>query len=176
MNVAVVLAGLSHADALLALPFVAAVAAVALRRRRRPLTRQRITDVALASTLLVFLAIRYGVLAAIVLAAPRAVLGPSPEGFPAAVVGVYLLAFAAGLFSWHGGVGRKVLGAMALAVVTLFEVGANLLVLEPSPLTQLDTSVAVAVAVAVLVMTAFHWTRRTATPNPLGGKGPPFSY
>lgn len=159
------------------MPFAAAVAGVALWRRRRPWTRQRITDVTLAAVLLVMLAIRYGVLAAIVLAAPGRVLGPDvPDGVAGAVFAVYVGAFAVGMFAWRGSVGRKILGALVMAGVAVFEAIGNALVFDVDTLGELDTGVSIAVALAALVMTAFHWTRRTATPNPLGGKGPPFSY
>lgn len=172
-----VLISLAHRDALTAAPFAVLVAAVALWRRRRPLTAQRVADVTLSSVLLVMLAIRYGLLAAVTLASPREVLGPgTSEALAGAVVAVELVAFAAGVFAWQGGVGRKVLGALVMAVVALLEVGVDLFVLDVDVLWALDTGVSVSIAAAVLVMTAFHWSRRTATPNPLGGKGPPFSY
>jgi hypothetical protein len=171
-----VLAGLAHIDAFVAAPFAVAVAAIALWRRRRPLTRQRITDVALSSILLVMLSIRYGVLAAVTLAAPARVLGDVSEGFAALVVGIDVAAFAMGLFAWQGSVGRKVAGALTMTAVALFEIACNLFVLDVGVVAALDTGFSAAVALAVLVMTAFHWTRRTATPNPLGGKDPPFSY
>lgn len=172
-----ILTDLATIDATLFLPLTVLVAVLALWRRRRPVTRPRVMEVALASLFIVMVAGRYAFLAVVTAAAPSAVLGP---GVPAVGAGLASGLFAAtallGLVAYLGGVGWRVAGALVFTAATIVEALAHGLVLQTPLAAQLDTGLSVLVAGATVVLAAFYWTRRTATPNPLRPGGRPFDY
>jgi hypothetical protein len=171
------LTALATVDAAVFLPVTVIVAIVALWRRRRPVTRARAMEVALASILLVMMSARYAALAVATAAAPAAVLGP---GVPTVAQGLTAGVFAAvallGLVAYRGGVGWRVAGALVFAAIAVAETVANGLILEASLATRADTALSVLLAGATVILAAFYWTRRTATPDPLGPRGRPFDY
>lgn len=171
------LAALARIDATVAITVTALFAAIELWRRRRPLTSRRVMDVALPAILLVMLGLRYTALAAVTLAAPQQVLGAgTSEGLAGVFVGAYLAAGLVGLVTWRGRIAWKVAGAVTLASVAIFDLATEMFLLDASAATLVDTALGGAVALATIMLAAFYWTHRSATPNPLGGKGPPFSY
>lgn len=172
------LASLARVDAIAALPFAIGIAVVALWRRRRPLTLNRIVEVGLPAILLTMMAIRYALLAPVTAALPSAVLGPAAGfGLGAALAGTYVAASVVGFVSWRESIGWKLVGAVCFLAVTLFEAALHLFVLDASVVPMTDTAVSVAVAAVAIVFGVFNWAHRSATPSPLGGaKGPPLDY
>lgn len=166
-------------DAIIALVFAAAFVALMppLLHRRRPPTMHRLMDAWLASILFFVLGMRFLVTAICVMLAPEAVLGQSgPPGLVATVTGVSAVLAAIGILSHRGSIGFRVFGAVTLAVATVAELLLDALVLAHPVGTWIDLIAAVALAAAALVLAAFHWSHRTATPNPLGGDSRPLDY
>ncbi|MEM7693457.1 MAG: hypothetical protein AAF318_03340 [Pseudomonadota bacterium] len=154
----------------------ALVAAFALSRRGRPLTRSRAFDVGLSSILFIFLGIRGLCLAATCAIDPALVVPGASMAVAAALTGLYVAAGLLGLITHRGRVGWRVLGTFALAVVAVVEIVANATVLAVPPLAVADTFVSLAMTAIAIICTAFFWNYRTATPKPLGSDTKPFDY
>jgi len=171
------LATLAPVDTMAFLPIALAFGIVALLLRRRPFTRPRLMEVALETSLLVMMAARYAVLAVALAAAPALVLGPdAPSILPGVAAGVCLLATAMGLAAVRGGAAWRMAAGVVFLLVTLTEALGNALVLDVSLVQRFDTGLSVLIAGGTVVLAAFYWTRRTASPNPLGSDGRPFDY
>lgn len=172
------LATLAGIDALAALPFALAIAAVALWRRRRPLTLARLVEVGLPALLLMMMGIRYALLAPVTLALAPSILGEeAPLALAAWLAAIQAAAAVIGLLAWSRDVAWKLCAALGLLAVALFEAGLNALVFEPSALMRADTAVGVGVATVTVLFAILNWAQRSATPSPLGGaKGPPLDY
>jgi len=171
------IAALAAADTLIFLPIALVVGAVALWLRRRPVTRARVMEVALETSLLVMMGARYAFIAIALAAAPAAVIGPGAPGLlPGIAAGVCLLATAMGLAAVRGGVGWRFAAALIFLAITLMEAAGNALVLDVSLFQMADTGLSVLIAGGTVVLAAFYWTRRTTSPNPLGSDGRPFDY
>ena len=168
---------LGATDATLFTAATLVVAAIGLWRNGRPRTKTRLMDAALTTLLLVFVGIRYAVLGALVLIAPTALVAahPGPIGV-ALLAGLYLAVAAFGLAAYRGPVGWRVAGALIFAAMSLAEGLASLFLVDAPLVMRLDTGLAIAIACGALVLAAFHWSHRTATPNPLGGDARPFDY
>lgn len=171
------LAALAAVDTMVFLPIALAVGAVALWLRRRPLTRARAMEVGLETSLLVMMGGRYAFIAVALAADPATVVGPeAPALLPGIAAGVCLLAAAMGLAAVRGGVGWRFAAALIFLAVTLTEAVGNTLILNVPLLQSADTGLSVLIAGGTVVLAAFYWTRRTASPNPLGSDGRPFDY
>jgi len=171
------LAALAAIDTVVFLPIALAAGLVALWLRRRPVTRARVMEVALGSSLLVMMGARYAVLALAIATSPTAVLGPdAPALLPGIATGVCAVVAAIGLAAYRGGVGWRIAGAAVFLVVTLVEALGNAIVLDVPPVQRFDTGLSVIVAGGTVLLAAFYWTRRTASPNPLGSDSRPFDY
>lgn len=159
------------------LPLAVAFGAFDLWRRRRPVTRSRVGEVALSTILLVMVGLRYGALAVLTAAAPAAVLGPAvPPVIDGLCAGIFAALSAAGFIAFFGSVGWRFGTAIAFAGVALAEALGNLLLFGASAATMLDTSLSVALAAVTIVLAALYWTRRAATPDPLGSSGGRIDY
>ena len=77
---------------------------------------------------------------------------------------------------YRGGVRWRIAGAAVFLVVTLVEALGNAIVLDVPPVQRFDTGLSVIVAGGTVLLAAFYWTRRTASPNPLGSDSRPFDY
>ncbi|WP_420393760.1 hypothetical protein [Acuticoccus sp.] len=169
---------LARMDASVGLPFALAITAVALWRRQRPLTFNRIVEVGLPAILLVMMAIRYALLAPVTAAFPQEVLGPAASYAMGVTVATSSVAAAVvGFVSWRESVAWKLCGAASFLAMTLFEAALHIAVLDPPVVPIVDTAVSVGVAAVAIVFGVFNWAHRAATPSPLGGaKGPPLDY
>lgn len=171
------LMALAAVDTLLFLPVALTAGIVALWLRRRPLTRARAMEVALETSLLVMMGARYAVLAMVIAVAPASVLGPgAPALLPGLATGTLAVVAAIGIAAYRGGVGWRVTGAAVFLLMTLVEALGSALVLNVSLLQRFDTGLSVIIAGGTVLLAAFYWTRRTASPNPLGSDGRPFDY
>lgn len=153
----------------LALAFVLAL--LALARRRRPVTQSRVMDVALSAILFAMVGLRYGALAIVALTAPAQIFGAAND--PALVVPaatIYAIAAAAGLAAHRASVGWRLIGAAMFAGVALVDVVMTAFVLPATTADIFGASLAFATAMAAVVLAVFHWTHRTATPNPLASR------
>lgn len=167
---------LARLDAVVGLPFALLIAGIALWRRRRPLTFNRLVEVGLPAFLLVMVAIRFALMAPFVAAFPAKILGAG-DGGGIGLASAFVATSVVGFLSWHGSVVRKLVAATVLLSLALAEVLLNLLVFDPPAVTVVDTYVGAAVAVFVLIMAVFNWAHRSATPSPLGGaQQPPLDY
>ncbi|WP_108662405.1 hypothetical protein [Acuticoccus kandeliae] len=165
-------------DTVAFLPLALAAALYSLWRRRRPITRTRVMDVALSAGLLVMMGVRYAFLAVMTAAMPAAVLGawatPAAAGIAAAL---YALLALIGFVAYRGSVAWRVGGAVVFSAAALVELIVNTVVSHAGALRTMDTLLSVAIAAALMILAAFHWTHRTATPNPLGSSdGRPYDY
>lgn len=178
MSLSTILNALSQVDATLSV-CVAAVF-VALTQgigQRRALTRRRLMEAALSAILLWVLCVRYAITALAVVVDPVALLGPDVPSwgigiFSAAAV---VLAFI-GWVTHRGSVGVRVSGTVVLAIAAVAEALLGLFAFSISTLARVDNGVGVLVAAAALVLAAFHWSHRTATPDPLGSNTRPLDY
>ncbi|MCF3932333.1 hypothetical protein L1787_02755 [Acuticoccus sp. M5D2P5] len=171
------LASLAVFDTIAFLPLAIVAGLVVLWRRRRPFTRARVMDVALSVGLLVMMGARYAFLAVMTVMMPAAVLGG--EATPAAAgiaTALYALVALIGFLAYRGGVGWRVGGTLVFAVATLTETVMNAAFIGAGAMRTFDTLLSVAIAAAMMILAAFHWTYRTATPNPLGSTGRPYDY
>lgn len=169
----------SQFDALAALLVAAGFVAFMppLLQRRRPLTRNRLMDAWLTAILFFVLGMRYLLLAISVAIAPAAVIGqPGPAWLVAVLAGTFAVLATLGILSHRGSVALRVTGAVTLALASIAELVLNVFVLSVPITTRLDTAASVLIAAAAVVLAAFHWTHRTATPNPLGGDTRPIDY
>jgi hypothetical protein len=172
-----ILSTLASLDALVFLPVALLAGVVALLRRRRPLTRARLMEVALQTSLLVMMGLRYAVIAVLIMTVPTAVLGSdAPMALAGIAAGVCAAAAALGIIAHRGGVGLRVTGAVVFLVVALLEAAGSLLLVTVPLAARLDAGFGVLVAGGTCLLAAFYWTRRTASPNPLGPGGRPFDY
>ena len=178
MSLLSVLVPLAQVDAITAFVFAVIIAGIALWRRRRPLTFNRIVEVGLPASLLVVMGIRYTLLGPYQLLFSSEVLGPGAGGgVGIALAGIYLATGVVGFISWRESVNWKLVGAAMLTAVALGEAVLVLFVLDPPAVVEADTIFGVAVAALTLVFGVFNWAHRSATPSPLGGaKGPPLDY
>ncbi len=167
---------LARVDALVGVPFAVGIAAIALWRRRRPLTFNRLVEVGLPALLLVMMAIRFALMAPFVAAFPGPIFGAGSGG-GIGLGGLFVATAVVGFISWNGSVLRKLVAALLLLAVSLTELVLNLFVFDPPGVTVIDGYVGLAAAAAVLVMAIFSWAHRSATPSPLGGaQQPPLDY
>ncbi|MBJ3775354.1 hypothetical protein [Acuticoccus mangrovi] len=165
------------ADALLFVPFAVLLGGLTVWRRRRPATTSRVMEIALGTILFVMVGLRYAAMALLALVSPAAIFGADASltqriAFAALFVAVAVV----GIVSHRGSVGWRFAGALVYAAAALLEAAASLFVWEVSQTALIDTVFTVLLAGVTIILAAFYWTRRTATPNPLGGDGRPFDY
>ncbi|UOM36382.1 hypothetical protein [Acuticoccus sp. I52.16.1] len=170
------LIALARVDALVGLPFAVGIAAIALWRRRRPLTFNRLVEVGLPALLLVMMAIRFALLAPFVAIFPGPILGAGAGG-GVGLAGLFVATSVVGFVSWDGSVLRKLVAAVLLLAVAVGELVLNASLFDPRDVVAVDTYAGVAVAIVAVVMAVFNWAHRSATPSPLGGaQQPPLDY
>ena len=171
------LAALISSDTLVFLPVAGVAGLVALRLRRRPVTRARAMEVALETSLRIMMTARTALLAAVSVLAPTMLLGSGwPTYAPVIACSVYLATSAVGLVAVRGGVGRRFAGAAFFLVVSIVEAFASIFVLSLPLVARMDAVLTLAVAGGTLLFAAMYWTKRIASPNPLGPGGQPFDY
>ncbi|RAI03313.1 hypothetical protein DLJ53_01995 [Acuticoccus sediminis] len=167
---------LARVDSLVGLPFAIAIASIALWRRRRPLTFNRIVEVGLPALLLVMMAIRYALLAPFVAAFPGPILGAGAGG-GVGLAGVFVATSVVGFMSWDAGVLRKLVASLLLLALAIGEMVLNESLFDPRWITEFDTYVGIGVAAIAVIFAVFNWAHRSATPSPLGGAHePPLDY
>lgn len=160
-----------QANAILFLVIALALTLVTLVRRRRPVTQSRVMDVSLSSILFSMVGLRYAVLAVVALAAPVRLFGVAAEPslvVPAATL--YAVVAAIGIAAHRGSVGWRLVGSLVFALVATIDLVMTLFLLPTTGADDLGAGLAFASAVLALVLAAFHWTNRTATPNPLASR------
>lgn len=179
MTFAAFLHALSQVDALIATAVAGTFVSlneIAVRRRGVP-SRQRLMEALLSATLLWVLCVRFAITAFAVLLAPEAILGPGVPSWGVLCWSGTCSALAlVGWYAHRGSVPLRVTGAVVLALAAVVQAILSVFVLDVPVLAQLDNGLAIVVAAATLVFAAFHWTHRTATPNPLGGDSRPLDY
>jgi hypothetical protein len=162
---------LGQANAAIFLVIAAALVALMLVRRRRPVTQSRVMDVALSAILFAMVGLRYAALAAVALIAPAYLFGTASDtSLVVPAVTLYAIAAAAGIAAHRASVGWRLLGAALFGVVATVDLVMMAFVLPVPSADVLGAALAAATAVAALVLAAFHWTHRTATPNPLASR------
>lgn len=159
---------LARIDAIVALPFALGIAVVALWRRQRPLTFNRLVEVGLPALLLVAMGIRYILLAPFVLFFPGPILSAG-AGIGALLAGIFVAASVVGFVSWHAAVNRKLAASILLLALAIGEVLLNYLWIHSTGIVVVDSWVGIAIAAAAVIMAVFNWAHRSATPSPLGG-------
>lgn len=161
--------GQANAVVFLAIAFVLAL--LALSRRRRPVTQSRVMDVSLSAILFAMVGLRYGTLATLALMAPSRLFGAASDpslAVPAATI--YAIAAAAGFAAHRASVGWRLLGAAVFGTVALIDAVMTAFILPATSADLVGAGVALLTALITVVLAAFHWTHRTATPNPLASR------
>lgn len=167
---------IARIDAIVALPFAIGIAVVALWRRQRPLTFNRIVEVGLPSLLLVAMGIRYVLLAPFILLLPGPILNAG-AGIGALLAGLFVATSVVGFMSWHAAVSRKLAASVLLLALAIGEMALNFAWIHPPGIVVIDSWVGLAIALTAVVFAVFNWAHRSATPSPLGGaNGPPLDY
>ncbi|ORE93588.1 hypothetical protein [Acuticoccus yangtzensis] len=170
------LIALARVDALVGIPFAAAIAGIALYRRKRPLTFARLVEVGLPAVLLVMMAIRYALMAPFVAAFPERILGTGDIG-GVGLAGLFVATSVIGFLSWNGGVYRKLGATLVLLGLAVGDLVLTLTAFEPPLATWIDAYAGLAVAVFAVMLGVHNWAHRSATPSPLGGaQQPPLDY
>lgn len=160
-----------QANAAVFLAAAVALALLALARRRRPVTQSRVMDVALSALLFSMVGLRYSALAAVALVDPARLFGTASDpslAVPAATL--YAVAAAAGFAAHRASVGWRLAGAAVFAIVAIIDLVMTVAVLPLGPADDIGAAIAFAAAAVAVVLAAFHWTHRTATPNPLASR------
>lgn len=169
-------AALAPYEALIFLIAALIVGALALSRRRRPLSMSRTMDVALSTILFVILGVRYAILCAVTLLFPTVMLVGAGPALKPVIAALYAIAAVIGFATHRGSIPARALGAATLTVVTLVDLVLFTFVLQETAMRTADMALALLLAIAASISAALFWTYRTAAPNPLGGDKRPLDY